>query len=76
MQHDPLLDPRTVLNKANSRTANDDSPLISDDELDRLQDRYVEAAKLAGEAGFDFIDIKQCHRYLLNELLASRTTPR
>lgn len=72
-QHDPLLDPRTVLNKATGATANDDSPLISDDELDRLQDRYVEAAKLASEAGFDFIDIKQCHRYLLNELLASRT---
>jgi NADPH2 dehydrogenase len=25
--------------------------------------------------GFDFIDIKQCHRYLLNELLAARTRP-
>jgi NADPH2 dehydrogenase len=74
-QHDPLLDPRTVLDKATGATANDDSPLISDDELDRLQDRYVEAAKLASQAGFDFIDIKQCHRYLLNELLASRTRP-
>ena len=74
-QHDPLLDPRTVLDKATGATAQADSPLISDDELDRLADRYVQAAKLASQAGFDFVDIKQCHRYLLNELLASRTRP-
>ncbi|HEX3449657.1 MAG TPA: NADH:flavin oxidoreductase, partial [Isosphaeraceae bacterium] len=74
-QHDPLLDPRTVLDKATGATADADSPLISDDELDRLQDRYVEAARLASQAEFDFIDIKQCHRYFLNELLASRTRP-
>ena len=74
-QHDPLLDPRTVLNKATGRPVGPDYPLISDAELDRLQDRYVDAALLAGRAGFDFIDIKQCHRYLLNELLATRSRP-
>src|SRR5262249_47203395 len=57
------------------RTAGPETPLISDDELDRLQDHYVEAAALAFRIGFDFIDIKQCHRYLLNELLAARTRP-
>ncbi len=72
-QHDPLLDPRTILDKTTGRTAGADDPLISDDELDRLQDRYVEAAGLAFRIGFDFVDIKQCHRYLLNELLAART---
>jgi NADPH2 dehydrogenase len=74
-QHDPLLDPRTVLDKAHGTTAGPDSPLITDDDLDRLQDRYVEAAELAHHAGFDFVDIKQCHRYLLNELLAARSRP-
>jgi NADPH2 dehydrogenase len=74
-QHDPLLDPRTVLDKATGATADAYSRLISDDELDRLQDQYVEAARLASQAEFDFIDIKQCHRYFLNELLASRTRP-
>ena len=74
-QHDPLLDPRTILDKTTGATAGPDSPLITDDELDRLQDRYIDAARLAHEAGFDFIDIKQCHRYLLNELLAARTRP-
>jgi 2,4-dienoyl-CoA reductase-like NADH-dependent reductase (Old Yellow Enzyme family) len=72
-QHDPLLDPRTVVDKATGMTAGPDTPLLSDDELDRLQDRYAEAATLARAAGFDFVDIKQCHRYLLNELLAART---
>jgi NADPH2 dehydrogenase len=72
-KHDPLLDPRTILDKASGTTAGHDSPLITDAELDRLQDRYVDAAKLAHQAGFDFVDIKQCHRYLLNELLAARS---
>jgi 2,4-dienoyl-CoA reductase-like NADH-dependent reductase (Old Yellow Enzyme family) len=72
-QHDPLLDPRTVVDRATGATAAADHPLISDAELDRLQDRYVEAANCAREAGFDFVDLKQCHRYLLNELLAAKT---
>ena len=27
------------------------------------------------EVGFDFVDVKQCHRYLLNELLGARNRP-
>ncbi|MFQ3651793.1 MAG: NADH:flavin oxidoreductase, partial [Gemmataceae bacterium] len=49
--------------------------LLSDEELDRLVDAYVQAAKLASRIGFQFVDIKQCHRYLLNELLGARTRP-
>jgi len=52
-----------------------DYPLVPDDYLDRLQDRYVEAAKLAARCGFDGVDIKSCHRYLLSELLAAHTRP-
>jgi 2,4-dienoyl-CoA reductase-like NADH-dependent reductase (Old Yellow Enzyme family) len=65
--HDPLLVGRYRV------TA--DTPLISDDELKRLVDDYVRVAKLAVEVGFDFLDIKQCHRYLLNELLGARNRP-
>jgi len=50
-----------------------DYPLITDEELDDLQDIYVEAAQFAVEAGFDGVDIKACHRYLVSELLASFT---
>src|SRR6185437_13248670 len=64
---DPLLVGR------NKVTA--DTPLVTDDELKRLVDRYVESAKLAVAAGFDFVDVKQCHRYLLSELLGARNRP-
>ena len=51
----------------------DDYPLITDAELDRLQDDYVASAKLAAKAGFNGIDIKSCHGYLINELLGAHT---
>ncbi|HEV3164830.1 MAG TPA: NADH:flavin oxidoreductase [Isosphaeraceae bacterium] len=73
-QHDPLLDPR-IVDRSTGQPIKKDYPLISDSELDRLQDRYVQAARVAFRVGFDFIDIKQCHRYLLCELLSSRTRP-
>jgi len=51
----------------------EDLPLLSDADLERLEERFVDAAVLARDIGFDFIDIKQCHTYLLNELLGART---
>ena len=50
-----------------------DYPLITDDELDRLQDDYITAAKLAAKCGFDGVDIKSCHGYLINELHGAYT---
>ncbi len=46
---------------------------ISDGELEALTNDFVRCARLAWSAGFDFVDIKQCHRYLLNELLSAKT---
>ena len=43
--------------------------VLSDDELDELADAYVAAAVRARDAGFDFVDVKHCHGYLLHELL-------
>jgi 2,4-dienoyl-CoA reductase-like NADH-dependent reductase (Old Yellow Enzyme family) len=71
--HDPLLDPRTVLDKATGEIAGPDTPVLDDDYLNRLVHHYVVAAKLAYRLGFQFVDIKQCHRYLLNELLSAKT---
>lgn len=51
----------------------DASRIITDDELDSLQDCYVKSALLAKQAGFDGVDIKSCHRYLLSELLSAYT---
>ncbi len=50
-----------------------DFPVISDDELERLEDAYVDAALLAAEAGFRAIDLKVTHGYLLSELLGAKT---
>ncbi|HWT76744.1 MAG TPA: flavin oxidoreductase/NADH oxidase, partial [Mobilitalea sp.] len=46
---------------------------ITDDELEALEDRFVEAAVLVKEAGFDGVDVKACHRYLNSELLSAYT---
>ncbi|HOL70293.1 MAG TPA: hypothetical protein PLA43_09040 [Bryobacteraceae bacterium] len=50
-----------------------DYPVISDDELERLEDDYVEAARLAVQAGFRAVDIKVTHGYLLSELAGAKT---
>lgn len=47
--------------------------IITDAELEKLEDQYVEAALMAAEIGFDAIDIKSCHRYLISELLGAHT---
>lgn len=73
--HDPILDPRTVVDKATGQTVDASYPLLDDDYLHRLVDHYVAAARLAQQIGFQFIDLKQCHRYLLSELLAAKTRP-
>ncbi|MEA4912025.1 MAG: NADH:flavin oxidoreductase [Oscillospiraceae bacterium] len=64
-QHDPLLDPRVGLKG--------DEAVATDEYLDSLVQRYVDSAVLAKEAGYDGVDIKSCHRYLMSELLASHT---
>lgn len=62
--HNPVVDQKT--------NTPPDHPVISDDELERLEDVFVEAARLAAEAGFRAIDIKATHGYLLSELLGAK----
>jgi 2,4-dienoyl-CoA reductase-like NADH-dependent reductase (Old Yellow Enzyme family) len=57
-RNDPLLDARRT------------GPVLSTTELDEVADDYVRAARLARDAGFDFVDVKACHGYLLHELLS------
>lgn len=58
-----------------SRVGATGSSVLSDDELDELVVAYVDAAVLAEAAGFDFVDIKHCHGYLLHELLSGVDRP-
>jgi 2,4-dienoyl-CoA reductase-like NADH-dependent reductase (Old Yellow Enzyme family) len=57
------------------RVAADDVVLLSDDDLDALVETFARAAQLAAGAGFDFVDIKHCHGYLLHELLGAIDRP-
>lgn len=65
--HHPLIDGKTGLPP--------DYPILSDDELERLEDQYVDAAGLALEAGFRAVDLKVTHGYLLSELIGAKTRP-
>ncbi|MBX3440903.1 MAG: NADH:flavin oxidoreductase [Planctomyces sp.] len=67
--HHPLLDARVGV------SATDDGPLFQDHELPQLVADYVDAAKLAMRAGFDFVDVKACHGYLLHEFLSAFSRP-
>jgi 2,4-dienoyl-CoA reductase (NADPH2) len=64
-QHNPILDQMMALPR--------DYPVISDKALDGLEEVFVSAAELAREAGFDGVDLKACHGYLVSELLACFT---
>lgn len=55
------------------RPQDKDVPVLSDDYLDALPEKFAKAAKIAEDAGFDAIDVKACHQYLLDELLSAHT---
>jgi 2,4-dienoyl-CoA reductase-like NADH-dependent reductase (Old Yellow Enzyme family) len=62
--HSPLIDEHT-------HTAAD-TPIVSDDELERLEDYYLAAGRLALRAGFRAVDLKVAHGYLLSELMGAK----
>ena len=66
MYHHPVLD---------AVVGADATTPVSDDELDTLAATFVDAARLAQSAGFDFVDVKHCHGYLLHEMCRRTTVP-
>lgn len=67
--HHPLLDEKFGIDP------NDQNVVWTDDQLDELICRYVDAARVAEATGFQFVDVKACHGYLLHEFLSARTRP-
>jgi NADPH2 dehydrogenase len=63
----PILDARFGITR--------DDQVFTDGELDDLIGDFVSAARVAREAGADFVDLKHCHGYLLHELLGAHTRP-
>ena len=52
-----------------------DTQVFTDAEIEELIQCYIRAAKIARDAGADFVDIKHCHGYLLHEFLGAHTRP-
>lgn len=65
-QHRPLFEGDTPLSE---------DRILSDDYLAALPEQYAKTAELAARAGFDGVDIKSCHGYLLSELLGAYGRP-
>jgi 2,4-dienoyl-CoA reductase-like NADH-dependent reductase (Old Yellow Enzyme family) len=63
MHRNPMLDAKFGVS--------DDTPLVSDDTLDRIAEDFVHTVRLTEEVGFDGVDIKTCHQYLLSEALSA-----
>jgi NADPH2 dehydrogenase len=63
----PLLDRRLGITG--------DGPLLSDGEVETLIGDFARAARRARDLGFDFVDLKHCHGYLLHEFLGAHTRP-
>jgi 2,4-dienoyl-CoA reductase-like NADH-dependent reductase (Old Yellow Enzyme family) len=73
LQRDPHRDALTLQQKPDKSSKSkipDEWPVVDDEYLDKLVDAYVKAARIAFEVGFDAVDIKSCHGYLISELLA------
>lgn len=62
--HNPLVDRKT--------STPPDYPVITDDELERLEDDYATAARRGLDAGFLAVDLKATHGYLICELLGAK----
>jgi NADPH2 dehydrogenase len=65
LYHHPILDRRLSLPP--------DYPLLADGEIGGIIEEFHRAARIAGELGFDFVDIKHCHGYLGHEFLSAHT---
>lgn len=47
----------------------------TDEKIEEIIQAFIDAATLAYEAGFDSVDVKVCHEYILRELLAAYNRP-
>ena len=61
----PILDKRVGVDS--------DAAVMTDGDIRRLIEDYHIAAKVAADAGFDFVDVKHCHGYLGHEFLSAHT---
>jgi 2,4-dienoyl-CoA reductase (NADPH2) len=68
----PYGKPKPLIAAFNPVLDRGESYLLSDDDLKKIQDQFVETSILAAASGFNAIDMKACHGYLMIELLSAK----
>lgn len=74
-QSRPGSQPEPIIAEVNPILDRVPGRVVEDGELERIRDKYIDAAALAADIGFDAVDVKACHGYLLAELLTARNRP-
>jgi 2,4-dienoyl-CoA reductase-like NADH-dependent reductase (Old Yellow Enzyme family) len=64
--HNPLLD---------IKFGNQNTPVVTDEQIAEIIQKFIDGARLSHRAGFDFVDIKHAHGYLGHELLSAVDRP-
>ena len=49
--------------------------VASDEKIEEIIEGYIHGAELAIKCGFDSVDVKTCHEYIIRELLSAFTRP-
>ena len=49
--------------------------IATDEKIEQIVEGFIRGAEMAAEAGFDSVDVKVCHEYILRELLSAFTRP-
>jgi 2,4-dienoyl-CoA reductase-like NADH-dependent reductase (Old Yellow Enzyme family) len=65
LYHHPFLDRRV--------SVDENCPVLTDDEIRGIIADFQNAARIAADLGFDFVDVKHCHGYLGHEFLSAHT---
>ncbi len=73
--HHPILDRWPGVGPAGAGPRRTPPEVASDEYLEALEGKFAEAAARAREIGFDGVDLKMTHGYLLSELLGARARP-
>ncbi len=70
--HPMIMYRNTVYEKTRPMT---DDNIVSDEYLDVLPEYFAKSAMLAEKVGFDAVDVKSCHGYLIQESLSAYLRP-
>jgi NADPH2 dehydrogenase len=65
LYHHPTLDRKVNIDRT--------YPVLTDSEIRQIIDDFVDAARIADDLGYAFVDIKHCHGYLGHEFLSAHT---